>query len=155
MGSTGTRPATATCLDRPMTELIHAEMSMIGNGIAQAGGGFDFKQATPEFMAFLKKLFAFRKRFERYFDTYQHVLGFPDGKHDRRRGAPDRRQGLHRAGEPDPRGADGSSPAGRESSWSLPGDKKHELTDWSNLDTGRAAGRVHHRRARRRDAGAA
>ena len=65
---------------RPMTELIHAEMSMIGNGIAQAGGALDFKQTSPKLMEFLKKLFAFRKRFERYFDTYQHVLGFPDGK---------------------------------------------------------------------------
>lgn len=67
-------------LKRPLKELIHAEMSMIGNGIAQAGGGIDLKRATPEFMAFLKKLFAFRKRFADYFDAYQHVLGFPDGK---------------------------------------------------------------------------
>lgn len=67
-------------LKRRMKELMYAEMSMIGNGAAQAGGGFDFKQASPEFMSFMKKLMAFRKKFEQYFTVYQHVLGFPDGK---------------------------------------------------------------------------
>ena len=72
--------AGADNLLRPIEELKHAEMSMIGNGIAQAGGGFDFKQATQEFMDWLRLLFAFRKRFSNYFDTYQHILGFPDGQ---------------------------------------------------------------------------
>jgi len=63
-----------------MTELIHAEMSMIGNGLAQAGASIDLDQARPEFVAFLRKLLAFRKRFERYFNVYQHVLGFPTAR---------------------------------------------------------------------------
>jgi glyceraldehyde 3-phosphate dehydrogenase len=62
-------------------KLIHAEMSMIANGLAQAGGSIDLASAPPELIEFLRKLFAFRKRFERYFRTYQHVLGFPDGVH--------------------------------------------------------------------------
>ncbi|MEN6416158.1 MAG: alpha-galactosidase [Armatimonadota bacterium] len=65
---------------RPLHELFHAEMSMIACGLAQAGGSIDLKRARPHFLEFLRKLFAFRKRFEHYFDTYQHVLGFPDGK---------------------------------------------------------------------------
>lgn len=65
---------------RPLHELFHAQMSMIACGLAQAGGSIDLQQARPEFTDFLARLFAFRKRFERYFDTYQHVLGFPDGR---------------------------------------------------------------------------
>ncbi len=64
-----------------LREMIHAEMSMIANGANQAGGGFDLREAKPEFIEFLRRMFAFRKRFERYFDVYQHILGFPDGKH--------------------------------------------------------------------------
>lgn len=67
-------------VNRPMRELRHALMSMIGNGLAQAGGSVDLSQASPELMELLRKLFAFRKRFAGYFDVYQHVLGFPDGE---------------------------------------------------------------------------
>lgn len=67
-------------LKRSMRELIHAEMSMIGNGAAQAGASIDLSQAKPEFVAFLRKMFAWRKRFEKYFTVYQHVLNFPDGE---------------------------------------------------------------------------
>jgi hypothetical protein len=35
---------------------------------------------SPELAAYLKRFFAFRKRFERYFDQYQQVMGVPDGK---------------------------------------------------------------------------
>lgn len=65
--------------DRPFRELRHALMSMIGNGLAQAGGSIDLGQASPELIGLLRDLFAFRKRFESYFGVYQHVLGFPDG----------------------------------------------------------------------------
>jgi len=67
-------------IDHPMRELFHAEMSMIGNGANQAGAGFDLAQAKPEFIEFLRRMFAWRKRFARYFTVYQHILGFPDGK---------------------------------------------------------------------------
>ena len=121
--------------DRPLRELIHAEMSMIGNGICQAGGGFDLKQAKPEFMQFLKKLFAFRKRFENYFNTYQHVLGFPDGKRIDGEGHIVDEKGFIVL----------INPTDSEQSVKLPLDgvelelsaeKKHRLSDWSNLEAG-------------------
>ena len=121
--------------DRPLRELIHAEMSMIGNGICQAGGGFDFKQAKPEFMQFLKRLFAFRKRFENYFNTYQHVLGFPDGKRIDGEGHIVDEKGFIVL----------INPTDSEQSVKLPLDgvelelsaeKKHRLSDWSNLEEG-------------------
>ena len=34
----------------------------------------------PELSAYLKRFCAFRRRFARYFEVYQHVLDFPDGK---------------------------------------------------------------------------
>lgn len=120
---------------RPMRELIHACMSVIGNGLAQAGGSFDLATARPEFLDFIKKLFAFRKRFERYFDVYQHVLGFPDG------------QRVDGEGHI----LDGSgfivlvNPTETEQSVAIPLDepeleldssKKHVLTDWTSLDRG-------------------
>ncbi len=66
--------------ERSLRELKTAVMSMIGNGANQAAGSIDLASARPEFVEFLKKLFAWRKRFERYFGVYQHVLGFPDGE---------------------------------------------------------------------------
>lgn len=67
-------------LNRPLRELIHAELSMIGSGVGVAGASFDLKQAKPAFVQFMKKLIAWRKRFEEYFTVYQHILGFPDGE---------------------------------------------------------------------------
>lgn len=66
--------------ERPLRELIHAEMSMIGIGAPLAGAGIDLSQARPEFVDFLRRMFAWRKRFARYFTVYQHILGFPDGE---------------------------------------------------------------------------
>lgn len=120
---------------RPMDELIHAEMSMIGNGIAQAGGGFDFKQAPPEFMKFLKKLFAFRKRFERYFDTYQHVLGFPDGERVDGEGHIIDNRGFIVLVNPTRETQKVKVPL-NEVELELDEDVAHELTDWSNLEQG-------------------
>ncbi|MCL5105596.1 MAG: hypothetical protein M1133_15995 [Armatimonadetes bacterium] len=127
---------------RSFHELMHAEMSMIANGLAQSGGAIDFDQARPEFVEFLKKLFAFRKRFERYFNTYQHVLGFPDGEH------------IDGSGHI----IDGSgfivlvNPTDSPRSVTVPLDspelelsteKKYDLTDWSNLDRPFSIGSVH------------
>ncbi len=96
-------------LARPFIELRHAAMSMIGCGLLQAGASIDLSDALPSengdcpkrgnpdrsglhfapnppgtttsrYVDLLRNLFAFRKRFARYFDAYQHVLGFPDGK---------------------------------------------------------------------------
>jgi len=84
-------------LARPFAELKHAAMSMIGCGLAHAGASIDLSQAgvavtgnaeecppassnAARYVELLRNLFAFRKRFARYFDTYQHVLGFPDGR---------------------------------------------------------------------------
>jgi hypothetical protein len=124
---------------RPFRELIHACMSMIGNGLAQAGGSFDLKNAPPEFIGFISKLFAFRKRFERYFEVYQHILGFPDGE----------------SIDGEAHILDGSgfivlvNPTDQEQSVCIPLNepeleldplKKHVLTDWTSLERGLSMG---------------
>ena len=124
----------ANLFDRPMRELVHAEMSMIGNGIAQAGGGFDFKQAPPEFMAFLKKLFAFRKRFEDCFNSYQHVLGFPDGTKIDGEGHLVGERGFIVLVNPTNETLSVRVPLA-EPELELSADKKHELTDWTGMES--------------------
>ncbi len=125
----------ANLFSRPMEELIHAEMSMIGNGIAQAGGGFDFRQAPAEFMEFLKKLFAFRKRFETYFDTYQHVLGFPDGKQIDGEGHIIDNRGFIVLVNPTRETLTVKVPL-NDVELELHEDVAHELSDWSGLEQG-------------------
>jgi hypothetical protein len=120
---------------RPMEELIHAEMSMIGNGIAQAGGGFDLKHAPAELIEFLRKLFAFRKRFAKYFDVYQHVLGFPDGKSVDGEGHIIDGSGFIILVNPTRQVQSARLPLD-EPELELDATKKHELTDWSNLEQG-------------------
>lgn len=122
-------------IKRPLKELIHAEMSMIGNGIAQAGGGIDLKRARPEFMAFLKKLFAFRKRFADYFDTYQHVLGFPDGKSIDGEGHMIGDMGFIMLVNPTNETLSVKIPLD-EAELELSVGESYELTDWSNLEKG-------------------
>ena len=69
---------------RPLHELIHAEIEHDRQRLrAGRGEHRSRRRPSPEFIEFLQKLFAFRKRFEHYFNTYQHVLGFPDGQVDR------------------------------------------------------------------------
>lgn len=121
--------------ERSMRELIHAEMSMIGNGLVQAGGSFDLKQASPEFMEFLKKLFAFRKRFERYFDVYQHVLGFPDGRQVDGEGHIVDGSGFIILVNPTREEQTVKIPLA-EVELELSCEKRHELTDWSRLEAG-------------------
>ncbi|MCE5199849.1 MAG: hypothetical protein ABFD54_07340 [Armatimonadota bacterium] len=120
---------------RPLHELFHAEMSMIGNGLAQAGGSVDFNTARPEFVEFLKKLFAFRKRFEKYFDTYQHVLGFPDGKSIDGAGHVIDDSGFIVLVNPTEDTLIVRIPLDAPE-LELSAAKKHELTDWSSLDHG-------------------
>jgi len=124
---------------RPLKELIHAEMSMIGNGLAQAGGAFDFKQAPEAFLSFLKKLFAFRKRFERYFDVYQHVLGFPDGKRVDGEGHVIDGAGFIVLVNPTRDEQTVKVPLD-EVELELDAEEKHVLTDWSRLERGIAMG---------------
>lgn len=122
-------------LARPFKDLIHAQMSMIACGLPQAGGSIDFKQATPEFMNVLAKLFAFRKRFEDYFAVYQHVLGFPDGTHIDGSG--------HIIGDSgfivliNPTGAPQAVkiPLNEPEMELIPG-THYEITDWTNLEQG-------------------
>lgn len=125
--------------ERPMHELIHAEMSMIGNGLAQAGGSIDLKQAKPEFVEFLRKLFAFRKRFENYFETYQHILGFPDGEHIDGEGHIIEGSGFIILINPAKTEQSVKLPL-NEAELELSSQEKHELTDWSNLEEGRPIG---------------
>ena len=121
--------------ERPLKELIHAEMSMIGNGLAQAGGSLDLKQAKPELLSILKKLFEFRKRFEKYFDTYQHVLAFPDGKQIDGEGHIIDGKGFIVLINPTDQTLNVKLPL-NEAELELSTDKEHEITDWSNLSRG-------------------
>lgn len=116
-----------------MTELIHAEMSMIGNGLAQAGASIDLDQARPEFVAFLRKLLAFRKRFERYFNVYQHVLGFPDGKSIDGSGHIIDGSGFIVLVNPTRETQSVRLPLS-EPELELEVGKKHKLSDWGSLD---------------------
>lgn len=120
-------------LTRPVEELIHAEMSMIANGIAQAGGGFDLAQAQPGFIEFLRKLFAFRKRFEDFFDTYQHVLGFPDGERVDGSGHIIDGKGFIVLVNPTHQAQIVRVPL-EEPELELSPDAEHALSDWSSLD---------------------
>jgi hypothetical protein len=65
-------------LQLPENQLEYAELSMLPKGLKEAGGTIDQNQARPEFKTFLKNLFAFRRRFDRYFDVYQRLSGAPD-----------------------------------------------------------------------------
>lgn len=67
-------------LGLPLAQLEYAEMSQFGNGATQAGGSYSLDYAPPGLTEFVAKMFAFRKQFAPYFNTYQHVLGFPDGQ---------------------------------------------------------------------------
>lgn len=126
-------------LRRPLHELIHAEMSMIGNGLAQAGGGFDLKQAPPEFIAFLRRLFAFRRRFLRFFDVYQHVLGFPDGQSVDGEGHIIEGRGFIILVNPTRESKTIQLPLD-EPELELNTSRLHALSDWSNLEEGRSLG---------------
>jgi len=120
---------------RSLRELFHAEMSMIGNGLAQAGGSIDLAQASPEFVAFLHNLFAFRKRFERYFNTYQHVLGFPNGERIDGEGHIIDGSGFIVLINPTQENQTVILPL-HEPELELRAGKKHELSDWSTLERG-------------------
>lgn len=119
--------------DLPMSELMHAEMSMIGNGLAQAGASIDLDQARPEFVEFLRKLLAFRKRFEKYFNVYQHVLGFPDGQNVDGSGHIIDGAGFIVLVNPTREIQSVKLPLA-EPELELAKGKKHELTDWSSLE---------------------
>jgi hypothetical protein len=121
---------------RPLRELIYAEMSMIGNGVCQAGASLDLMQARPEFLEFLKRMFAWRKRFESYFTVYQHILGFPDGENVDGEGHIFDEKGFLVL----------VNPTEVEKSVNLPLDepelelsvgKKYRIYDWSNFESAR------------------
>lgn len=123
-------------LNRPIRELIHAELSMIGNGACQAGASIDLARAKPGFVEILRKMFTWRKRFEPYFSVYQHILGFPDGENIDGEGHIIDGKGFLIL----------INPTNEEKSVNLPLDepelelsagKSYEITDWSDLQTGK------------------
>lgn len=128
-------------LKRPLRELIHAEMSMIGNGACQAGGSVDLEQAGSAFIEFLSKLYAWRETFAGYFTVYQHILGFPDGENVDGEGHIVDGKGFLIL----------INPTEQEKSVNLPLDEpelelsigqKYKINDWSNLENGKFLGRV-------------
>jgi Melibiase len=67
-------------IGQPLPITQYALASTISNGGTQAGGSIDLRVTPPGLKDFMKVLFEWRKRFEKYFSDYQHILGFPDGK---------------------------------------------------------------------------
>ncbi|MEI6046245.1 MAG: alpha-galactosidase, partial [Chloroflexota bacterium] len=65
-------------LTLPESQLEYAELSMLSKGLKEAGGTLDLQQVRPEFRVFLKTLFTFRQRFDRYFEVYQRLSDLPD-----------------------------------------------------------------------------
>ncbi len=118
---------------RPFIELRHAAMSMIGNGLLQAGASIDLNQERPEYTELLAKLFAFRKRFANYFNTYQHVLGFPDGKRVDGEGHIVESSGFIVLINPTEEDQTVRLPLD-EPTLELNASIKHKLSDWSALD---------------------
>ncbi len=62
----------------PMPELKYVIISTI-SGYPQIQGTQQIKTPSAELSAYLKKFYAFRAKFDQYFQVYQHVLDFPDG----------------------------------------------------------------------------
>jgi hypothetical protein len=62
----------------PESQLEYIELSMLSKGLKEAGGTIDQSQVRPEFRTFLKNIFSFRQRFDRYFDVYQRLSEPPD-----------------------------------------------------------------------------
>ncbi|MEN6520752.1 MAG: hypothetical protein ABFD46_06320 [Armatimonadota bacterium] len=128
-------------LSKPLHELIHAEMSMIGNGASQSGASIDLAQAKPEFVEFLRLMFEWRKKFERYFTVYQHILGFPDGENIDGEGHIIDGKGFIIL----------INPTNQEKSINLPLDEpeletsvgyKYKITDWSRFKAPRMLGKM-------------
>jgi Melibiase len=65
-------------LNLPLDRLKFAELSMVHKGVKEAGAAFDLRVARPELLDFLRKLFAFRRHFDQYWENYQHLLQRPD-----------------------------------------------------------------------------
>jgi hypothetical protein len=128
-------------LQRPLRELIHAEMSMIGNGACQAGAGIDLEQARPEFTEFLSKLFSWRETFAPYFAVYQHILGFPDGENVDGEAHIIDGKGFLVLINPTEQEKTINVPLD-EPELELSIDQKYSITDWSDLENGRFLGRA-------------
>ncbi len=62
----------------PQSQLEYAQLSMLSKGAKEAGGTIDLNAARPELRTFIKNLFSFRKRFDRYFEVYQRLSDAPD-----------------------------------------------------------------------------
>lgn len=88
---------------------------------------------SPELAAYLKRFFAFRKRFERYFDQYQQVLGAPDGKDIDGEGHIIENSGFVVLFNPSDEPKKVSLPLA-EPGLGLAGELR--LSDWSELDSG-------------------
>lgn len=128
-------------LKRPLKELIFAEMSMLGNGVNQAGGSVDLEGAPPEFIEFLKRMFGWRKRFEPYFRVYQHILGFPDGVNVDGEGHIINGKGFLLLVNPSEEPQSVILPLD-EPELEIPSDKTYSVYDWSDFETGHFLGRA-------------
>jgi Melibiase len=65
-------------LNLPLDRLKFAELSMLHKGLKEAGAAFDLRFNRPDLLDFLRKLFAFRRHFDQYWESYQHLLQRPD-----------------------------------------------------------------------------
>jgi hypothetical protein len=66
-------------MSQSFSRLKYVVVSTIA-GQPQIQGTQQIAKPSPELSDYLRRFFAFRGKFARYFDVYQHVLDFPDGK---------------------------------------------------------------------------
>ncbi|MEI6042933.1 MAG: hypothetical protein WCS37_00955 [Chloroflexota bacterium] len=121
----------------PINLLKFAEMTQLGNGATQAGGSFDLANAPPELFKFVGKMFTFRKAFAQYFNAYQHILNFPDGKSVDGEAHLINGQGFLLLYNPSNGPITLKLPLD-EPSLELNPSKSYTLSDWSNLESGQA-----------------
>jgi len=126
-------------LGAPLEKLKFAEMSQLGNGATQAGGSFDLANAPAELTKFVGKMFTFRKAFAAYFNDYQHILNFPDGRQVDGEAHIIDGQGFLLLYNPTSGPLKIDLPL-NEASLELNPTTRYNLSDWSNLDSGQNLG---------------
>ncbi len=65
-------------LKQPLDLLKYVQTKMVAIGGNVAGASLDLTRTPPEMINHLKKLYGWRRKFEQYFEVYQHILNEPD-----------------------------------------------------------------------------
>jgi len=122
-------------LDKPLNVLSYAEMSMIGAGGMNAGASLDLTKISPELRDYLRKLFGWRKKFEEYFQDYQHIFDYPSETQVYGEGHLKDGKGFLLLNNPTTQEMRVTLPLS-SSELELDPNRKYKLDDWTNLTTG-------------------